>query len=91
MEGYLWTGLGMVAGVCTTACFVPQVVKIWREGDTEAISKRMYVVSVAAFGLWTAHGILIGSAPVVIFNALNVLLTATILVLKMRGRSAAAA
>ena len=91
MEGWVWTVLGMVAGVCTTGCFVPQVVKIWREGDTEAISTRMYVVSVAAFGLWMAHGILIASAPVIIFNALNVLLTATILVLKMRGRSAAAA
>ncbi len=91
MDGGWWTVLGLVAGVCTSGCFVPQVVKIWREGDSEAVSKRMYVTSVVAFSLWAAHGLMIGSAPVVIFNALNVLLTATILVLKMRGRSAAQA
>ncbi len=90
MDGYFWTVLGMVAGVCTTGCFVPQVWKIWREGDSEAISKRMYVVSVAAFSLWTVHGIMIGSAPVIIFNALNVLLTGAILFLKIRQQSAAA-
>ncbi len=91
MDGYLWTLLGMVAGVCTTGCFVPQVWKIWREGDSEAISKRMYAVSVTAFSLWMLHGIMIGSAPVTIFNALNVLLTGTILVLKIRQQKAAAA
>ncbi len=91
MDGYLWTMLGTVAGLCTTGCFVPQVWKIWREGDSEAISKRMYVVSVTAFSLWMVHGIMIGSAPVIIFNALNVLLTGTILALKIRDQKAAAA
>ena len=91
MNGDLWTLLGLVAGVCTTGCFVPQVLKIWREGDSEAISKRMYAISVAAFSLWMIHGLMIGSAPVIIFNALNVLLTGTILVLKIRHRRAAAA
>ena len=91
MGSYLWTGLGMVAGVCTTACFVPQVWKIWREGDSEAISKRMYIVLMTAFGLWIVHGVMIGSAPIIIFNALNVLLSGAVLVLKLRGREAAAA
>ena len=91
MEGNMWTVLGLVAGLFTTGCFVPQVAKIWREGDSEAVSKRMYALSVAAFTLWMAHGILIGSAPVIIFNGLNVLLTGTILVLKIRQQNAAAA
>jgi MtN3 and saliva related transmembrane protein len=90
MDGNLWTVLGLVAGACTTGCFVPQVWKIWREGDSEAISKRMYAVSVTAFSLWMVHGIMIGSAPVILFNALNVLLTGTILALKMRQQNAAA-
>jgi MtN3 and saliva related transmembrane protein len=91
MTGDLWTLLGLAAGVCTTGCFVPQVLKIWRDGDSEAISQRMYAVSVAAFSLWAVHGFMIGSAPVVIFNALNVVLTGTILVLKLRGRNGTAA
>ena len=91
MDVDLWTMLGLVAGVCTTGCFVPQVVKIWREGDSEAISKRMYVVSVTAFSLWIVHGVMIGSAPIVLFNAVNVLLTGAILVLKIRHQNPATA
>ena len=82
--------LGMVAGVCTTSSFVPQVLKAWRGGDTEAISKRMYLIAVAAFGLWIVHGMMVGSLPIIVFNALNVVLSGAILVLKLRGRKAAA-
>ena len=44
--------LGIVAGLCTTGSFVPQVVKTWREGETSAISARMYVIISVAFLLW---------------------------------------
>jgi MtN3 and saliva related transmembrane protein len=91
MQSHLWTVLGMVAGTCTTACFVPQVWKLWREGDAAAISARMYIVLMTAFALWMAHGLMIGSAPIVIFNALNLLLSSAILALKLRGASAARA
>jgi MtN3 and saliva related transmembrane protein len=33
--------VGLLAGLCSTSSFVPQVVKAWRQGDTDAISKRM--------------------------------------------------
>ena len=87
-----WTmALGMVAGVCTTFSFVPQVLKAWREGDTEAISKRMYVISSAAFGLWIVHGLMVGSLPIIVFNALSLVLSGAVLFLKLRGRKAAPA
>jgi MtN3 and saliva related transmembrane protein len=91
MEGWWLVALGMVAGTCTTFSFVPQVLKAWREGDTEAISKRMYLVSAAAFSLWVVHGLLIGSWPIVVFNALSLALSGTVLVLKLRARRAAPA
>jgi MtN3 and saliva related transmembrane protein len=87
MEGWLPTILGTVAGLLSTFSFVPQVVKAWREGDTEAISKRMYIVTVSAFVLWTVYGFVIGSMPIIIFNILSLVLSATILVLKLRNRS----
>ena len=52
MQAWLPTVLGLVAGCCSTAAFVPQVLKIRREGDTSAISLRMYVMRVAGFVLW---------------------------------------
>jgi MtN3 and saliva related transmembrane protein len=84
METWLPTALGTVAGLLSTASFVPQVVKAVREGDTGAISKRMYVVTVTAFVLWTTYGFLIGSPPLVIFNALSLVLSGTILILKLK-------
>ena len=85
METWLPTVLGSVAGLLSTASFVPQVLKAVREGDTGAISKRMYVVTVTAFVLWIAYGVVIGALPLIVFNSLSLLLSGTILVLKIRN------
>ena len=77
--------VGTMAGLCSTGSFVPQVVKAWRHDDVAAISKRMYIITVSAFSLWTAYGLMIGSIPIVAFNIVSLLLSATILVLKIRG------
>lgn len=85
MESLVPTIVGTVAGLCSTASFVPQVWKSWRAGNTEAISKRMYVVTVSAFSLWIAYGLMIGSAPIIIFNALSLVLSGSVLVMKLRN------
>ncbi|HYD29978.1 MAG TPA: SemiSWEET transporter [Azospirillaceae bacterium] len=87
MESWMPMIVGTVAGLCSTSSFVPQVVKVWREGDTEAISLKMYLVTVTAFALWVGYGFLIGSLPVIVFNTLSLVLSGTILVLKLRRRS----
>ena len=87
MESWWPTLLGAVAGLCSTGSFVPQVIKAWREGDTNAISKRMYVVTVSAFVLWIGYGLLIGSWPLIVFNIVSLLLSGTVLYLKIRGES----
>ena len=87
MQGGLWaTVLGIVAGICSTISFVPQVIKAWRENETEAISKRMYFVTVTAFVPWTIYGFAIGSLPIIIFNILSLVLSGTILILKLRNQ-----
>ena len=91
MPDWLPTVIGLVAGCCSAFALVPQVVKIWREGDTEAISLRMYLMRVTGFALWIGYGFAIGSAPVVIFSVLNFLLGGTVLLLKLRAPHAAAA
>jgi len=74
-----------IAGLLSTSSFVPQVVKAWRERDTKAISKHMYLVTVTAFVLWSTYGVLIGSWPMVVFNVLSLILSATILACKIRN------
>ena len=91
MDGWSLTALGFVAGTCTTFSFVPQLLKAWRSTDTEAISKRTYLISTAAFGMWIAHGVMIGRLPIIVFNLLSLLLSGAILFLKLRAHSAARA
>ena len=82
--------VGTAAGICSTSSFVPQVLKAWREGDTAAISKRMYVITVTAFSLWIVYGAMIESLPIVVFNTASLVLSTMILVLKMRRRGTVA-
>ena len=92
MADWLPTVLATIAGILSTSSFVPQVLKAWRERDTAAISKRMYLVTVTAFVLWSAYGFLIGAWPLIVFNLLSLGLSGTILFLKIRNdRSEASA
>jgi MtN3 and saliva related transmembrane protein len=77
--------VGTIAGVCSTSSFIPQVIKVWREKDTEAISKKMYVVTVTAFSLWIVYGLMIGSMPIIVFNIASLALSGTILIIKLRN------
>ena len=84
-DGWWLALLGTVAGLCSVGSFVPQVLKIWREGDTRAISLRMYLVLTAGFLLWLGYGVVIGSWPVVVVNVANLALGGVILWLKLRA------
>ena len=91
MTAWLPTILGLAAGSCTTVGYVPQVLKIWREGDTQAISMRMFVLRVVGLLLWLGYGFALGSLPLIIFNVLSLLLAGTILALKLRSSAPATA
>lgn len=82
--------IGVGAGLCSMASFVPQLVKIVRERDVSAISIRMYVVTVVGFGLWIAYGLMLGSWPVAASNTVNLGLAGAILALKWRWGGAGA-
>jgi len=85
MQSFLPTLVGLAAGCLATYSFVPQVVKCWRSGDTEAISLRMFAVRALGLLLWAMYGFTIGSLPVLVFSALSFVLSSIILVLKVRG------
>lgn len=80
------TLLGLAAGSLTTISFVPQVVKIWRTGSTKDISAIMFLLFSTGVLLWLVYGIAIGSVPVIVSNAITLVLSTTILFLKWRQR-----
>ncbi len=86
--------VGTAAGLCSMTSFVPQIVKIVRERDASSVSLRMYMVTVTGFSLWIVYGVLQQSWPIWASNGVCLVLTATILTLRLRfggdapGRSA---
>jgi MtN3 and saliva related transmembrane protein len=46
----------------------------------------MYLITVTAFALWIGYGALIGSWPVIVFNTASLLLSGSVLALKLRRR-----
>ena len=78
--------MGFVAAACTTLSFVPQAVKTIRTRDTRGISLWMYLVFTVGIAFWFGYGLVLGSWPMIISNAVTFLLSATILGLKLRYR-----
>jgi MtN3 and saliva related transmembrane protein len=76
--------IGSAAGPCSMTSFVPQLVKIAREKHADGVSLNTYLVMVAGFILWVVYGVLLKSWPVAASNAVNLVLSATILALKFR-------
>jgi MtN3 and saliva related transmembrane protein len=79
--------IGYAAAALTTFAFIPQVVKSWRSRSTGDLSSTMLVVFTVGIVLWLIYGIGTDSMPVILANAMTLVLSATLVVLKIRGRS----
>ena len=81
-------GIGTAAALCSMVSFTPQILKIWREKDASSVSLRMWLLTVAGFALWTAYGVLLGSWPVTLSNAVCLILSGMVLGLRWKFRDA---
>ena len=77
--------LGSIAGILTTASFVPQVIKTLRSGQTRDISLAMWLAFCTGVSLWTIYGFLLEAWPIVAANLPTLGLAGTILVVKIRN------
>lgn len=76
--------IGILAGCCTTASFVPQVLHSWRTKSVEDISLRMYLLLSFGIVLWLVYGFNVGSLSVVLANSVTLVLALAILIMKIR-------
>jgi MtN3 and saliva related transmembrane protein len=80
-----WTTLlGFMAGVLTTISFWPQLWKTWKTKSAGDVSLGMLLTFSVGVLLWLLYGVLLGAWPIIVTNLITVLLTMTILVLKLR-------
>ncbi|NUN63633.1 SemiSWEET transporter [Pseudanabaena biceps] len=76
--------LGFTAAFLTTTAFLPQVVKVARSRSTKDISLPMLVTFIAGVSLWMIYGVIVNAAPIIIANAITLLLNLLILRFKFK-------
>lgn len=76
--------IGLLAAVCTTVSFVPQLIRVWRLRSAREISLTMFLVYSIGVLLWLLYGIFIRSLPVILANVFALVLSLAILFLKLK-------
>jgi len=74
--------LGLVAGVLTTAAWLPQIARTWRSRSADDLSWPYLLVFSAGVSLWLLYGVLSDDVPVLVANAVTIVLVGLLLGLK---------
>ena len=78
--------LGFAAGTLTTCAFWPQLQKTWTSKSAGDVSLGMQAIFTSGVCLWLMYGLVLQSWPIILTNAVTLILTGVILVLKLRYR-----
>lgn len=78
--------VGGLAAFCTTTSFIPQIVKIRKQGADD-LSYPMLFLYLTGVLLWLLYGLLLHAAAIIWANAITSLLVALALALKATSRS----
>ncbi len=84
MSPALIEGIGSLAAIITTLCWVPQAIRVIRTRETRAISLVAQVSLLIGIALWLVYGVLLGSQPLIWANIVTFVLVGMIVVLKLR-------
>jgi MtN3 and saliva related transmembrane protein len=73
--------VGGIAALCTTGAFIPQILKIRRQGGGD-LSYPMLFLYLTGILLWLAYGLMLHAAAIIWANAATALLVGIAIVLK---------
>ncbi|MEO9485436.1 MAG: SemiSWEET transporter [Ekhidna sp.] len=76
--------IGYLAAILTTISFAPQAIKTIRTKSTDGISLGMYILFTAGIACWLVYGVLLNNSPIIMANAITLILSATILIFKIK-------
>lgn len=74
--------IGYFAAFLTTVAFIPQAYQSWKTRELSGISLPMYTLFTSGVSLWLVYGFYIDSMPIVIANAITLVLSTIVLTLK---------
>ena len=79
--------LGIVAGLCTSASVIPQLIKTIRTRKAADVSVFMFIVLLTGNSLWVYYGADKGDVPIIATNILSILLNIAMLFFKFKYKS----
>ncbi len=80
----LSTIIGFAAAFCTTFALIPALIKAWRSRSTADVSLGWSTVLTVGTFLWFVYGLMLHDIPLIAANGTSLLLSGTILALKLR-------
>ena len=76
--------IGFFAAFCTTFAFLPQAIKVYKSKSTKDISLYMFLIFTIGVLSWLIYGLIINDWPVILANAVTLVLSLFILIYKLK-------
>ena len=76
--------IGAIGAVLTTICWVPQAVQLFRDRNTRAISLTTNLTFCIGLVFWLLYGIATSNWPLIGSEIVSIVLTSTIVAMKLR-------
>ena len=80
----LTTIVGVIAAICTTVSYYPQLKKCWETHSAGDLSLTMFSVLAAGVALWVVYGVLKSDLVIILANVVSLLLLSGILYFKLK-------
>ena len=84
MLNFIIKYIGFFAAFCTTIAFLPQAIKVYKSKSTKDISLSMFLIFTIGVLSWLIYGLIISDLPVILANAITLILSSIILFYKIR-------
>jgi MtN3 and saliva related transmembrane protein len=76
--------LGYIAGALVTFSIVPQLIRVFKLKSAHEISLLFNAMLLTGIILWMSYGIALDLIPVIVWNAIGAVLTATLMYAKLK-------
>ena len=79
--------IGFIAAFLTSMAFIPQVIKVIRDKQTDGVSLPMYLIFVTGVICWIIYGLLIKDIAILVANVVTFSLAFPVLIMVIKNRS----
>ncbi len=79
-----WKIVGIIAAICTTSGFIPQIIRGLRTKRLDDVSPVMCILLIFGLSMWLSYGIHIEDMIIIVANAFGVLFSVIIITLRFK-------